>query len=216
MRWMIRNLALPVVTILTIQAQIAQAQDRQGARQTSADSPFITTNRILQASLNRIAEGSALWRTALNAVRTTGRHALVVTPDEAIVSDQRKRSSIDGFDPDGLAEVMTVVGADSQVAVVLVVVNLPLIQGAHDARRSLPREFEADLDRVIVHEIYGHAVPYLVSGTLSGRCADPREGERASHACSIRRENAVRAELGLGHRIDPGLSSLSLAWGRSF
>jgi hypothetical protein len=214
MRWIIRNLALPVVTILTIQAQVAQAQDRQG--QTSADSPFITTNRILQASLNRIAEGSALWRTALTAVRTTGRHAIVVTPGDAIVSDQRKRSSIDGFDPDGLAEVMPVVGADSQVAVVLVVVNLPLIQGAHGARRSLPREFEADLDRVMIHEIYGHAVPYLVSGTLSGRCADPTDGERASHACSIRRENAVRAELGLGHRTDPGLSSLSLAWGHSF
>jgi hypothetical protein len=32
-------------------------------------------------------------------------------------------------------------------------------------------------------------------------------------ACSIRRENAVRAELGLGRRADSGVYSLTLATG---
>jgi len=63
----------------------------------------------------------------------------------------------------------------------------------------------------LVHEIYGHAIPYLLAGDLSGRCADPKRGERASEACSIQRENAVRAELGLGRRTDYGLSDLALA-----
>jgi hypothetical protein len=62
-----------------------------------------------------------------------------------------------------------------------------------------------------VHEVYGHALPYVVVGDVAGRCADPGKDERATDACAIRRENAVRAELGLGRRSDPGLLSLALA-----
>jgi hypothetical protein len=94
---------------------------------------------------------------------------------------------------------------------VFVVVNLDLIDRAHAARNSLPAERDADLDRVLVHEVYGHAFPYLLAGNLSGRCADPIAGERAVDACSIRRENAVRAELGLGRRTDYGVAGLSLS-----
>ena len=70
-----------------------------------------------------------------------------------------------------------------------------------------------NLDRIVVHEVYGHAVPYLLAGNLSGRCADPAGGESATGACAIRRENAVRSELGLGRRADRGLYSLALAMG---
>jgi hypothetical protein len=80
-------------------------------------------------------------------------------------------------------------------------------------RLSVRRDFEADLDRILVHEIYGHAVPYLLAGDLSGRCPDPGPNEPARDACSIRRENAVRVELGLGRRGDHGLSSLALTAG---
>jgi hypothetical protein len=90
-------------------------------------------------------------------------------------------------------------------------VNLRLVRQTHDARMSVPREFEADLDRILVHEVYGHAVPYLLAGNLSGRCADPAPQEPAGDACSIRRENAVRSELGLGRRDDHGVFSLRLA-----
>jgi hypothetical protein len=117
------------------------------------------------------------------------------------------------FDPSALAEAIPIIGKGAQIDVVVIVVNLRLVQKTHDARLSVPREFEADLDRILVHEIYGHAVPYLLAGNLSGRCADPQRGESASAACSIRRENAVRAELGLGRREDQGLSSLAMALG---
>jgi hypothetical protein len=112
-----------------------------------------------------------------------------------------------------LAEAVPVVGRDSTVPVVVVVVNLRLVHDVHDARLSVRRDFEADLDRILVHEIYGHAVPYLLAGNLTGRCADPQPGQSASDACSIRRENAVRAELGLGRRADHGIYSLALALG---
>jgi hypothetical protein len=94
---------------------------------------------------------------------------------------------------------------------VLVVVNLHLIERLHRRTGSLPAEMNLDLDRILVHEVYGHAVPYLLAGDLSGRCADPLPGQSAADACAIRRENAVRAELGLGRRTDYGMSDLLLA-----
>lgn len=178
---------------------------------TSGDSPFRTTNRILQASLERIATRSALWRAAADAVRAQGRRALVLTPDQVKVTDPADEEETEAFDEAVLAEVAPVVCPEARVHTVLVVVNLPLIKNIHDARWSVPLHVEADLDRVLVHEIYGHAVPYLLAGNLSGRCADPKEGERATDACAIRRENEVRAELGLGRRTDSGLYSLTLS-----
>jgi hypothetical protein len=143
----------------------------------------------------------------MKAVRKTGRHALVVTPSDVVTSNGARRNAFD----DDLAEAIPVLGGGSQITAVVIVVNLRLLQGVHDTRLSVRRDFEADLDRILVHEVYGHAVPYLLAGDLSARCADPKRGENASDACSIRRENAVRAELGLGSRADGGLSSLTLA-----
>lgn len=185
-------------------------------RQISHESILLTTNRTLRASLDRIARGSALWREAVAAVRESGRHALILTPDQVVVTEGEGANRGDAFDPTVLAEVAPVPREDGRVRVVMVVVNLPLIEEIHNARWSVPRDVEADLDRILVHEIYGHALPYLLAGDLSGQCADPKRGERASEACSIRRENAVRAELGLGRRADDGLDGLALARRGSF
>jgi hypothetical protein len=172
--------------------------------------PILTTNHTLFTSLNRIAARSTLWRQAVEAVGRRGRRALVLTPEQVVVADALDGAPTDAFDPTVLAEVAPVAHADSRVSVVLVVVNLPLIEEAHRRNRSLPGEFHADLDRILVHEIYGHALPYLLVGDLSGRCPDPTPGQLASDACSIRRENAVRAELRLGRRTGYGLESLAL------
>lgn len=200
----VRNLALAAVA-----ASAAAAQPAEG--QTS--SPLLTTNRTLHASLKRIASGSPLWREAIEAVSKTGRRVLVVTPGDVTITGGNGGQDRDGFDQNVLAEAFPIVGNDSQIPVVVVVVNVRLVQEVHDARLSVPRDFEADLDRILVHEIYGHAVPYLLAGDRSGQCADPKPHESASDACSIQRENAVRAELGLGRRADHGLHSLRLALG---
>jgi hypothetical protein len=104
-----------------------------------------------------------------------------------------------------------------------VVVNLALIEELHQRLGSLPAQFLADLDQVLVHEIYGHALPYLLAGDLSGRCPDPQPGQHASEACSIQRENMPRRraeELRLRRRNGYGLEGLTLArggrdWSRS-
>jgi hypothetical protein len=180
-------------------------------RAAADDSPVQTTNPALQASLDRLAR-SASWREALDAVRATGRRAIVVTPNQLrTVNPASRRDDDDQFDDTLLAEVAPVVDGGLRVDAVVIVVNLALLQQRHEAQRLLPIEFEMDLDRILVHEIYGHAIPYLLAGTLAGRCADPQPRERAIDACSIRRENTVRAELGLGRRVDYGLQGLSLS-----
>jgi hypothetical protein len=212
MRCAIRNLALTAAVVVTGSPELSHAQ--AGFEPTaSASSPFQTGNRIFQASLERIERGSALWRQALDAVRAAGRRVLVVTPADVVMIDVSTRDRLT-LDPGVLAEAIPVVDDESsEVPVVVIVVNLRLVQAIHDARLSVPSHFEADVDRILIHEIYGHAVPYLLAGNLSGQCADPRRGEPASRSCSIRRENAVRAELGLGHRADDGLHGLALARG---
>ena len=173
--------------------------------------PVVSSNPLLAASVERISRGSATWRSAIEAVRHTGRVVLVATLQE--LQNGRHREA---FDSTELAEVVPVLNQENEIPLVLVVVDLRLLQRIHEERRSVPRDIDADLDRILVHEVYGHAIPYLLAGNLSGRCADPRSGERAADACSIRRENAVRAELGLGRRLDGGVSSLTLAWSRGF
>jgi hypothetical protein len=179
-------------------------------RTDDAAPPLVTTHPTFRASLTRIAEGSASWREAMASLRRVGRQAVIVTPDQVVVTHEPGGVAKDAFDPTVLAEVAPVPRADSRVDVVLVVINLPLLEESHRRGGSVPSEFEADLDRILVHEIYGHAVPYLLAGHLSGRCPDPAPGERALSACSIQRENAVRAELGLGRRTSYGLDDLNL------
>jgi hypothetical protein len=207
----VRNLAFATLVASTTVPQPVQGQTVPISHlTTTADAPLLTTDRTLLASLKRIWQGSPLWREAVAAVRKTGRRVLVATPIDVSMS---RDQDVVGFDPRLLAEAIPVFDESSRIPLVVIVVNLRMVQEAHDARLSVPRDFEADLDRILVHEIYGHAVPYLLAGNLSGRCPDPQQGESASDACAIRRENAVRAELGLGRRADDGLYSLALALG---
>lgn len=208
----LRNLLLATVAIVAASPALIFGQISPIRNETSqTHSPLVTTDRTLLESLNRISRGSALWREAIVAVKKTGRRVFVVTPADAVIRGRDSHLNVDALEPSALAEAIPVFDEDAAIPAVVIVVNLRLVRQTHDARMSVPREFEADLDRILVHEVYGHAVPYLLAGNLSGRCADPTPQESARDACSIRRENAVRSELGLGLRDDHGFFSLRLA-----
>jgi hypothetical protein len=206
------NYAAAVVVGCLAMAEVAGAQGAAVAVPAGLRSvPALqTTHQGVFASLQRISDGSALWREALRSLEGRGRRIRILTANEVLVADREWARPPGRFDPRVLAEAFPVVGPNSDVATVVVVVNLALLDHIHDLRDSLPGERATDLDRILVHEIYGHAVPYLQVGHLSGRCSDPAIGERAVDACAIKRENAVRAELGLGRRMDSGLNGLIL------
>lgn len=180
----------------------------QMAPRSRTGAPVYATDPGIQVILERIADRSAAWRTALDSVASFGRMVLVVTPAEVIVADDTTDSVTDAFDPTSLAEAAPVVSADGVVNVVLAVVNIPLLQRTHAALGTSAADYESDLELLLIHEVFSHAVPYLLAGHMSGRCPDPIEGQRAVDACSIRRENVIRSELGLGKRKDYGLSGL--------
>jgi hypothetical protein len=167
----------------------------------------VAAHPLLRASLARLREGSPSWRAAVRGL-PEDRRVVVAAPNEVSVVDGHRKVA---FGEDLLGEVAPVVESDGRVRTVLVVVNVPLIESKHTQRLSTLSELYADLDRVVAHEVFGHALPYLVAGHVSGRCADPTAGEDPEESCAIRRENLIRAELGLGRRTDAGLGGLALA-----
>lgn len=200
----------PLAHVLAVGlALTATSGSASEARSSSAT--LVTRHPAILASLQRIAAGSTLWRDAVAAVGRSGRRVHLVTPDDVVAGETPQDTPRKPFDPDLLAEVAPVSGEDARVDTVLVVINVALIEEAHRRHFLPPIELSRDLDRIVVHEVYGHALPYLLAGHLSGRCADPLPNQRAADACAIQRENAVRAELGLGRRTDYGLDGLGLA-----
>lgn len=188
----------------------ALAQARLAKTKPAADARIIhASHPALVASVLRLHAGSAAWRQAIDDLAATGRRALLVTPDQVRVADAAGGPA-KPFDDGVLAEVQPIPGDNDTVDLVVVVINVELLEVLH-ARNGRMFDLDADLDRILAHEVYGHALPYLLRGHLSGRCADPAPGQRATDACAIQRENEVRVELGLGRRDDYGLNGLALA-----
>jgi hypothetical protein len=185
------------------------ASQSSSPSQTTENTPVSTSNPILKASLDRLSAGSQAWRDALDVVRPTGRQVLIVTADQVMVADEAGGAA-KPFDETVLAEVQPIADASQRVRVVIVAVNLPRL-GKMQGLTATVSDFESDVDRILAHEVYGHALPYLLAGNLSGKCADPLPGQRASESCAIRRENEVRVQLGLGRRTEYGLHGLAMA-----
>ena len=199
-----------LLSMLAIAVAAAPARTDPGVEQ-DLTAPLVAHHPMLRSSLERISSGSRLWREALQALEGSGRRAIVLTPDQVKVLDRQDSTALMPFDPELLAAVAPVIGSGSQVTVVLVVVNIPLLrQIYHSQQSSSPTDVYRDLDRIVVHEVYGHAFPYLLAGDVSGRCPDAAPGQPATEACAVQRENAVRSELRLGFREDAGLNGLSL------
>ena len=184
-----------LVAIVLIAIPVCVSADKRNVQ------PLSVSNPVLAASVERIASKSPAWREALDSVAVTGRRTILITPDKIKNGD---------FDLASLAQAIPLGDEHSRVETVIVVINLDLMQKLS----GLPVkavDFENDLDRIIAHEVYGHAVPYLLAGSLSGRCADPAAGQSAADACAIQRENVVRKEMKLGQRFVYGRAGLSLA-----
>jgi len=202
-----RWLTAAILTSLTATSALMAQESAPVAPAGSLDL-VLAGHPTIAASLERISNASALWRGEIEVLRSTGRRAVIVTPQQVLAADPR-RGRQRAFDNSVLADISLLPGTASGIAAV-VVVNLDLLEELHGRRGSAAAEKSADLDRILIHEVYGHAFPYLRVGNASGKCNDPVAGERAENACSIRRENAVRAELGLGRRTDYGLRGLTL------
>jgi hypothetical protein len=197
------------IAAVTLAVAMGTAASASGPRWTWLDRPpLIVEHPVLAASLARLYAGSPRWRDAFDAVLNTGRRVVVVTPDKVRVRDESGGAETP-FDSDVLAEVQPIADDWSRVDTVVVVINLPLLDKLYSDATGA--DLNADLDRILAHEVYGHAIPYLLAGHLSGKCADPLPKQRATDACAIKRENEIRGELRLGERRGYGLDGLTVA-----
>ena len=187
-----------------VMATLIVAAPRTASAQEDADGPLAVSHPVLMASLERLSARSASWRGALAAVSITGRRTILTTADKTEY----------GFDVDKLAQALPLVDEQQRVGAVVVIINLELMQRLS----GLPVkavQFEDDLDRILAHEVFGHAIPLLQAGNLAGNCDDPAPGQRATDSCAIKRENLIRKELRLGLRFDSGREGLAMtrrAW----
>jgi hypothetical protein len=164
-------------------------------------SAMVVTDATLAQAAARLVERSPSFRAALDSVATLGRTILLLSLDEVIGADEQLAR-------EGVAVANPVVQPDSSVQAGMVILNLRNLRAVYEAAGVSAEEFERDLMRIIAHEVYGHAIPYVLAGHVRESCPDPRAGEH--DACSIRRENVVRAEAGLGLRRSYDLSGLSI------
>lgn len=198
----------------TAASAVAQGPERASTDATAvATAPpsapaILATDTRIEKAIDRLHRKSRLWREALGRVAALERRILIMTPDRIVVEEST--GALVAFDGSTIAEVSPVLDADGAVNAVMVVLNVALLDSLHTRLGSKPGEFEADLERVLAHEVYGHAIPYLIAGSLEGRCPDPVPGQAAKDACSIRRENEVRREADLGQRSDYELEGLAL------
>jgi len=166
----------------------------------SADAPLVVSHPALAASVERLTAESRTFRDALAAVATTGRHTILTTPEKVDIP----------FDRTVLAQGYPIGDDDSRVETMVIVINLDLLQKLSGLSMTAV-DFEDDLDRIVAHEIYGHAVPVLLAGKLAGNCPDPAVGQSALTSCAVQRENVIRREMRLGQRLEYGRDSLALA-----
>jgi hypothetical protein len=70
----------------------------------------------------------------------------------------------------------------------------------HPSRPDAMTEFEAAVDAILIHEIWGHLIPVVLAGSPHARCPDPLPGQADLASCVLQRENELRQEIGLQPR----------------
>lgn len=205
-----RMFAMACAATLTTAAPCAgalmQGPDTAVVRSGSDYSPgLLSPHPRIRSALERIVERSRLFRDETRKVAAMGRRIVVLTTQQVLAREGA--SGDDAFDSSQIAETVALLDPDSVIRTVVVVLNLGLLEGLGRELLMRRRELDDDIDRILIHEVYAHAVPRLLG---EGICSDPVPGQRPTEACSIRRENAVRDQAGLGRRTDYGLRSLTI------
>jgi hypothetical protein len=170
---------------------------------------ILSTQPRLVALVNRLLVRSRTFAREAARVAARGRHITVVArrevPWNALKRDGEVRY-VDG----SAAVALPLSDNDGKVRTFLVVIDYSMLGRLFRKQSLHEQDVETDLTRLLIHEIYGHAMPWLLNGRAGG-CFDPAPGQLPVSACSIRRENRIRKELGLGPRTDFGLDSFAMA-----
>ncbi|HEX7050595.1 MAG TPA: hypothetical protein VF188_10370 [Longimicrobiales bacterium] len=179
-----------------------------GMRAPAAASVIEVETPLLAARMAALSRRSPTWRAGLDSVRASGFRVVVTEPARA-----RRVSGLEDYRPRYIGEVIPLRNAAGEVTGAVVVVDVVRLRKLTEAAGLSAAVMAGDVDRILIHEVYGHVVPLSQSRRLSGGCPDPRPGQPPESSCAIRRENRIRAELGLERRTSYDIRGLAV--GRS-
>lgn len=160
---------------------------------------------LLAQRITSLGQRSATWQAAMDTLRATGFDVVIAQPAQI----RAKVPGLEHYAAHHLGEVLPQRDERGRLTGAVVTIDLPRLRRMWQLARLPPSVLTADIERILIHEIYGHVVPLAQSRRLSGGCPDPRPGQPPSSSCAIRRENRIRAELGLESRTTYDLRGLA-------
>lgn len=97
----------------------------------------------------------------------------------------------------------------ARVGTVVIRTHLDRLQAAARSRTLLgigagraQRWLDETTDAILIHELWGHLIPIVEEGDHTGNCSDPAPGVPDPESCAMKRENAMREELGMKPRTE--------------
>lgn len=160
------------------------------------DRPLMILNARLEERIRDMAHRSPKWARALEALRRERFTVLVgsITEVEAVLPELVRYR----FDGAGAAWIFT--DHADRPAAAAVTLNLPMLAIRNRITGGDARQLRRMVELHLAHEIYGHLVPVVRSGTVDHPCSDdPDPASPAAvqlQACVMERESEILTDLG--------------------
>lgn len=173
-------------------------------RESSA--PVRILDDLLSRRLSLLSVRSATFRAAMDSLRASGFQVVVAQPQQA----RRDVPGMRSYAAIHVGEVIPLRDRGNAIVGAVVTVDVPRLEELAREVGASEAALATDVDRILIHELYGHVVPLAASRTIAGGCPDPAPGAPASSSCAMQRENRIRAELGIAPRRSYDLSGLEI------
>jgi hypothetical protein len=166
---------------------------RRGARQSRT---VVVLDSTVEAGIARLRAASPTFEEAWAQLETRKVPVLIGTREqlEDILPSNLRRGR-------GWAGLTVNWGYDDTLTRSVVALRMEWLRGVH----GFPADgeagsgsFDAALEKLLIHEVYGHLAPVVKTRNLRYHCADPRPGERHEESCVGQREQLILAEIEQG------------------
>jgi len=164
------------------------------------------TDRLLAERVRSLQDRSPTWRAALDSLAVLQFQVLVGTPEQL----GELVPALSSYAGQHIGRMLPLGNRNSQLIGAAVLIDLAVMERMARAAGASQAMLEGDIDRILAHELYGHVLPLAIAGRPDRGCADPAPHEPAVSSCSVRRENRIRAELGLPPRTTYDLRALAI------
>jgi hypothetical protein len=180
-------------------------------RGTTTQGSLQIQHPYLAARLHLLEERSPRLRTHMDGLRH-GELPVYITVAEPLLDADRGVTVRTRMPDFRLGEFRAIQDPETGELVALVVrVNLRQIavrqqrwlrERAHRETHNpdMRAEFEAAVDGILIHELWGHLIPVALRRSTGASCPDPLPGQADLASCVLQRENELRLELGLQPR----------------